>query len=244
MSSSESGGALDTYPPTSAVIKRKKGNDASMSNMDMFSISAVNGTGETHGYQHSHTSEPFTNQNLINHPTRETDAKSDTSFDPLFDAEPDADGEADSNSPIDGGIANQAPNPHRETSSTVTGLAVPDATSSFLHQQPQHAARSQTSVVAPPRNAPPLFSPENSKTFSPDILMIAAIDGQIMLWDKRANTPGRGVGRLWMSEKTPPWCVSVRICDERFGAAIFDCSHRLAGPQTERRYTLDDAMEQ
>jgi transcriptional activator SPT8 len=39
--------------------------------------------------------------------------------------------------------------------------------------------------------------------------MTAAIDGQIILWDKRVNTVGKGVGRLWMSEKTPPWCLSV-----------------------------------
>jgi transcriptional activator SPT8 len=49
--------------------------------------------------------------------------------------------------------------------------------------------------------------------------MIAAIDGQIMLWDKRVNTPGTGVGRLWMSEKTPPWCVSA--CWSTDGSHIY-----------------------
>ncbi|THU89538.1 WD40 repeat-like protein [Dendrothele bispora CBS 962.96] len=65
------------------------------------------------------------------------------------------------------------------------------------------------STVAPPRGAPPLLDHDRYKTFSPDILMTVAIDGQIMLWDKRVNTPGEGVGRLWMSEKTPPWCLSA-----------------------------------
>ncbi|KIK57747.1 hypothetical protein GYMLUDRAFT_246734 [Collybiopsis luxurians FD-317 M1] len=65
------------------------------------------------------------------------------------------------------------------------------------------------STIAPPKGAPPLLDYQRYKTFSPDILMTAAIDGQIMLWDKRANTVGQGVGRLWMSDKTPPWCLSA-----------------------------------
>ncbi|KAF9075225.1 WD40-repeat-containing domain protein [Rhodocollybia butyracea] len=62
---------------------------------------------------------------------------------------------------------------------------------------------------APPKGAPPLLDHQRYKTFSPDILMTAAIDGQIMLWDKRVNTVGQGVGRLWISDKTPPWCLSA-----------------------------------
>ncbi|KAJ3889446.1 WD40 repeat-like protein [Lentinula edodes] len=70
-------------------------------------------------------------------------------------------------------------------------------------------AKPSLSTIAPPKGAPPLLDSQRYKTFSPDILMTAAIDGQIMLWDKRVNTIGQGVGRLWISEKTPPWCLSA-----------------------------------
>ena len=141
---------------------------------------------------------------LSNHNIQDADATSDASFDPLFDGEPDADGEFDEGSDK---FASQAPQRDQSTISNKPSLAVPDAPN--LGQQ--QAARSPQHSVAPPKNAPPLLDSSNSSTFSPDILMIAAIDGQIMLWDKRVNSPGTGVGRLWMSEKTPPWCVSVRI---------------------------------
>ncbi|KAG6331698.1 hypothetical protein ID866_7389, partial [Astraeus odoratus] len=211
-------GESDVYPPTATTINRKLESDASMSDGHTFSISAGNGAGEVHHCQQSQTSSTVMNHTPIaNQPTQETDAKSDTSFDPLFDDEPDADGQVDDTSLMDGGDANQAVNPQKEgvPMSGHVGLAVPDATPSFPNQQPQQAVRlSQGSAIAPPKNAPPLLSPENSATFSPDILMIAAIDGQIMLWDKRVDSPGRGVGRMWMSEKTPPWCVSVCIHGE------------------------------
>lgn len=141
-------------------------------------------------------------------PSQESDAKSDTSFDPLFDDDPD--GEGDHHSGSDGGVG-QAKVSHKEsaTPDAYVGLAVPEAGVSDVTSQAQ-AIRTSQSSVAPPKNAPPLLSGENSATFSPDILMVSAIDGQVMLWDKRANTPGKGVGRLWLSEKTPPWCVSVR----------------------------------
>ncbi|KAJ7228905.1 WD40 repeat-like protein [Mycena pura] len=70
---------------------------------------------------------------------------------------------------------------------------------------PAPAAR----AIAPPKNAPPLIDTNISGALSPDILLTASIDGQVILWDRRAHTPGTGVGRLWMSEKTPPWCLSA-----------------------------------
>jgi transcriptional activator SPT8 len=63
-----------------------------------------------------------------------------------------------------------------------------------------------------PKHAPPLIDAATWSTYSPDVLMTVSIDGQILLWDRRAETPGKGVGRLWMSEKTPPWCLSVDLC--------------------------------
>jgi transcriptional activator SPT8 len=150
--------------------------------------------------------DPLSNQKM-----QDADAKSDTSFDPLFDGEPDGDGEFDNeNPPSDefGALRSQVPQRDGSTAGNKSNLAVPELAP---HPGQQQVSRSPQSSVAPPKNAPPLLNASNTATFSPDILMIAAIDGQIMLWDKRVNTPGTGVGRLWMSEKTPPWCVSVRI---------------------------------
>ncbi|KAI0006137.1 WD40-repeat-containing domain protein [Russula compacta] len=66
-------------------------------------------------------------------------------------------------------------------------------------------------IPAPaPKNAPPILDASSYATFSQDIIMTAAMDGQVVLWDCRAPSgSGYGVGRLWMSEKTPPWCLSA-----------------------------------
>lgn len=62
------------------------------------------------------------------------------------------------------------------------------------------------------RSAVPTLEPEAYERYSHNILMTAAIDGQITIWDRRVagTTPGSGVGKLEIPEKTPPWCVSVR----------------------------------
>lgn len=114
------------------------------------------------------------------------DAKSDGSYDPLFD-EPDAEGAPDPiNGPHDRGLdlslPGTVPNPH------------------FNRHMP-------SSTV--PKNAPQVLDPNTYSTYSSDVLMTASIDGQIFLWDRRVETQGKGVGRLFMSERTPPWCVSV-----------------------------------
>jgi transcriptional activator SPT8 len=143
--------------------------------------------------------------------TQGLDAKSDASFDPLFDDEPDADGEVDDiNSPIQPtkpSMASQLSTPSNPNAALE--LATPDGTQTF---QSQPSARATNGTVAPPKNAPPLLDPTMYATYSSDLLMTAAIDGQVILWDKRVQTTGKGVGRLWMSEKTPPWCLSVRFC--------------------------------
>ncbi|KAF9053769.1 WD40 repeat-like protein [Hymenopellis radicata] len=110
----------------------------------------------------------------------------DGSFDDLFD-EP------------EGPPSNTA----KASSSFVTGPPV--ATAPQIQQQ----QRPNIGGIAPPKNAPPVLTSDYYSIFSPDTLMTAAIDGQIVLWDKRVNTPGAGVGRLWMNEKTPPWCLSA-----------------------------------
>jgi hypothetical protein len=70
--------------------------------------------------------------------------------------------------------------------------------------------RATLGIVPPPKNAPPLLNASAYATYSPDLLMMASIDGQVILCDRRVNsTGGGGVGRLEMNEKTPPWCLSV-----------------------------------
>ncbi|KII88424.1 hypothetical protein PLICRDRAFT_623739 [Plicaturopsis crispa FD-325 SS-3] len=127
--------------------------------------------------------------------SHDSDTKSDASFDPLFDDEPDDD------------------DPDSKPNSR---LAI---SNSFAPAQSQPTTFGTAGSVAPPKNAPPLLEAPTYADFSPDILMTSSIDGQIILWDKRVNTPGKGVGRLWMSEKTPPWCLSA--CWSADGGQIY-----------------------
>ncbi|EJF65877.1 WD40 repeat-like protein [Dichomitus squalens LYAD-421 SS1] len=133
-------------------------------------------------------------QALYQAPKQEDDVKSEASYDPLFD-EPDAEGDGD-------GPGGQ--NPY--TSFPGYGHGPPNG---------QHLGRG---AIAP-KGAPPVLDPTTYATFSPDLLMTAHVDGQVILWDRRVNTPGRGVGRLWMSEKTPPWLMSA--CWSADGAQIY-----------------------
>ncbi|KAG8217725.1 hypothetical protein J3R82DRAFT_5884 [Butyriboletus roseoflavus] len=217
ISSAGSGGESETYSDAPAFTSHKKSTGTPTSaSVEMFSTAA----GKTHENQQQTLNASASQNGISNMATQESDAKSDTSFDPLFDDEPDPDGDGDSHSVPDGGVGRVEPSyKERAASSGYVGLAVPDGGASDPTSQAQQAARSSQSSVAPPKNAPPLLSSENSTTFSSDILMISAIDGQIMLWDKRVNTPGKGVGRLWLSEKTPPWCVSA--CWSTDGSQIY-----------------------
>ncbi|KAG8877762.1 hypothetical protein FRB97_003134 [Tulasnella sp. 331] len=52
-------------------------------------------------------------------------------------------------------------------------------------------------------------SGRSSVTQSPDLLMTAYIDGQVLLWDRRASPQSKPL-RLEMGEKSPPWCVSYK----------------------------------
>jgi transcriptional activator SPT8 len=112
----------------------------------------------------------------------DAEAEADDGFDPLFDDEPD-----DANPSADP----LQPDPlFPDTNSAMHTEA--DGTAQFASQS--------TSVLS--------LGTANFATFSPDILMTTRIDGQILLWDRRVNSPGQGVGRLELVEKCPPWCVS------------------------------------
>lgn len=114
----------------------------------------------------------------------ETDARSDASYDPLFDDDPEESMQADV--PVESKLAMPGKS-HVQRPSALTGRQ----------------------LAPPPKGAPPLINSSDYQTFSSDILMTAFIDGQVILWDRRMQDNGRGVGRLWMNEKTPPWCLSV-----------------------------------
>jgi transcriptional activator SPT8 len=122
-------------------------------------------------------------------PQRDDDEKSD--FDPLFDDEPDVDGDT-----IMAG--------HSQAQTQSSGPATAPLASAVQPQQPR-----QSTIFRNAPNAPPVLDPVTYNNFSPDILMTAAIDGQVMLWDRRVHSPGYGVGSLPLGEKTRPWCVSV-----------------------------------
>jgi hypothetical protein len=85
------------------------------------------------------------------------------------------------------------------------------------------AASSSASVA---RSVPSL-SPATYGAYSPDVLMTSAIDGSVVLWDRRVSDKeagnGRGVGRLEGPERTPKWCMSVRADD---------CARRLLRPMS------------
>ncbi|KIP09536.1 hypothetical protein PHLGIDRAFT_29015 [Phlebiopsis gigantea 11061_1 CR5-6] len=137
-------------------------------------------------------------------PHQDDGEKSD--YDPLFDEDPDADGDMNMQ------LIAQLP-PHMQPNGLVAAPPVP------LNPPPIEPRSLAHSSVAAPANAPPLLDPVTYCSFSPDILMTAAIDGQVMLWDRRIHSPGQGVGRLPMAEKTRPWCVSA--CWSADGSQIY-----------------------
>ncbi|KAI0683697.1 WD40-repeat-containing domain protein [Cytidiella melzeri] len=143
-------------------------------------------------------------------PKQEEDVKSDISYDPLFDDDPDADvGEYT-------GYQSQPQQPQPELSQ----LSMPGGPTTAQPSLPSGRQAVGTGAAAPaPKNAPPVLDSLSYTMFSSDVLLTASIDGQVMLWDRRVHTPGRGVGRLWMSEKTPPWCVSA--CWSADGSQIY-----------------------
>ncbi|KAG8743570.1 Transcription factor spt8 [Ceratobasidium sp. 414] len=97
------------------------------------------------------------------------------------------------------------------------------------------------------RSGMPTLDPDTYERYSHNILMTAAIDGQITIWDRRVagSAPGSGVGRLEIPEKTPPWCVSVRSSlwlGPRVLIGFLDWDRR-AGQQMDHNCMLADGME-
>lgn len=156
-------------------------------------------------------------------PPSDSDAKSDASFDPLFDDEPEV---------LD------------EQKSVIESVAPPPASiPNYQYFQPPPPIRATLGQIPPPKNAPPLLDTPSYATYSPNLLMTASIDGQVILWDRRVHAPGKGVGRLWMSEKTPPWCLSVSVLlAPLIFVSLTSCS-RPVGRRMEVKCMRDDETE-
>lgn len=80
-------------------------------------------------------------------------------------------------------------------------------------EDPEEAARKREEKKARKRMAKKAANGSGvqkggSAAQSPDLLMTAYIDGQVLLWDRRAPPQSKPL-RLEMGEKSPPWCVSV-----------------------------------
>lgn len=131
----------------------------------------------------------------------EIEAKSEASYDPLFD-EPETES---------GGQQGQSPQ-HEEQPLLITKE---ESASSLSLPKPNDGSAVPKLPVVQAGLVPlskktviPLLDPVTYSEYSTDVLLAASIDGQVVLWDRRAGN-NRGVGRLEMSERCPPWCLSV-----------------------------------
>lgn len=177
------------------------------------------------------------------------DAESNASYDPLFD---DADDDvpppapstilAGSGTP---GLSFPAPgsgvNPKLALPGTNTTpqkpLALPNGSA------PKFAAAAAPSVPVA-RTAPALapLSPTSYRAFSDDVILTSAMDGNIVLVDRRAKSyESGGVGRLLPGDKAPPWCMSVSFLPQMHTKVLIIC--RLLGRPTERRCLPVGGME-
>lgn len=144
------------------------------------------------------------------------DAQSD--FDPLFDDAPDS---GDGGHPMDMDADDPLGAPMRVLPAGFT-LSMP----SVQPAQPVVAAPIAQPAPPPPKHGPPLLDSTNAPAFSADVLMTASFDGQVVLWDRRVAAGGgtgshaKGVGRLWMHDKTPRWCVSVSRPHNTYDAGV------------------------
>ena len=164
------------------------------------------------------------------------DADAHSEADSLFGDEPDAEGEPDDTP----GATPLAP----------PLLSIPSAGPAPAPLPASLAVPSPKPFPIPapaPKNAPPILDASSYAKFSHDIIMTAAMDGQVVLWDCRAPSGASyGVGRLWMGEKTPPWCLSVRHHSAPMYLVSCDLNliRRLAGLQMGGRSTPEDETAQ
>jgi transcriptional activator SPT8 len=77
---------------------------------------------------------------------------------------------------------------------------------------PRFATAAQPKIA---RAGLPTLSPAQYKDYSDDVILVASMDGQVALHDRRVGSSR--VGRLETTEKTPPWCMSVSFDGDRGG---------------------------
>lgn len=140
----------------------------------------------------------------------EADGDTDNDYDPLFDDEGDGEAASSANpasAPQSAVLPSQSNGvPPANASSAQTPFQLPGTNVPVANGFQQHG-----SFRLPAKNSTPVLDPVTYHDFSPDIFMTSGIDGQITLWDRRTSASGRGLGRLDLPEKTPPWCISVRL---------------------------------
>lgn len=125
------------------------------------------------------------------------------------------------------GSSTGAPLPAGTSAPVVVPLALPNGATKLNGLVPKSEPNG-TEPVPPPRAATeaapsstpvarslPSLSPATYGAYSADVLMTSAIDGSVVLWDRRVSNKeagnGRGVGRFEGPERTPKWCMSVRL---------------------------------
>lgn len=174
----------------------------------------------------------------------EVDAASNASYDPLFD-------DADEDVPpapsailagggTPGGLSFPPPG-----SGSIPKLALPG--SQPAPPKPLALPNGSTPKFAsvapsalPARTAPSLapLSHESYRAFSDDIVLTSAMDGNVVLIDRRVKSyESGGVGRLIAGDKAPPWCMSVSRLDFKKHTDV-----RQRGRRMEPRCSLDGEM--
>lgn len=189
-------------PPEDSPDPHPGQSDTSMSSISETEVKPLNLSASTYTDTLPNQYAPEPGSEPMFPPTQDMDSKSDGSYDPLFDADPD---ELENDQKDILMTSLDLPGTHESSLAMPMGMQPPQ----LQPQQPAPTLRATLGSIPPPKNAPPILDDASSATYSPDVLLSASIDGQVILWDRRVHTPGKGVGRLWMSEKTPPWCLSV-----------------------------------
>jgi transcriptional activator SPT8 len=184
------------------------GGMSAIATQDMHMASSQNADIMLHGKRTTDVSVPRnTKPNGVTSSEMSDDAEGDTDndYDPLFDDEGEGEVPAPAHPasfPLQTGIQPNGTQHAGPPSNVVPPLQMPGASAALPPGAFQPMQYQNTT-----KNFTPVLDPASYTEFSPDIFMTAGIDGQITLWDRRASS--RGVGRLELPEKIPPWCMSV-----------------------------------
>jgi transcriptional activator SPT8 len=133
----------------------------------------------------------------------------------LFDD--DAEGEEEGDVPMADPTPTPAPTVPTPVPAPAPFLALPGASkptppTPSVPTPAKPAAKPFSAAPTIPRPAPsrgmPFLTPTEFQGLSPDVLLTAAMTGQVTLLDRRV---GGAIGRLQPGDKAPPWCMSVSL---------------------------------